>query len=126
MLVKAKSLGQIPFSCLIPRVGLSALCESLSPAVSVLADQIYVSAPQGHCRQKREADSGYPPAMSHFVRAKTFELAQHKPGQMWHLEVSLERARLHLGEGAEPRLVDAEWSTKTFDVAHQSHLSRLT
>src|SRR5271163_4624064 len=59
---------------------------------------------------EREADSGYAPAISHILWSYDIQLAQHKPRQTWHPDVSLERARLRLGEGAEPRLVDAERS----------------
>jgi hypothetical protein len=84
--------------------------KSQSLAVSVPADQIYVGAAQDHCRQKARPIRAIRRLSVTFFGATTFQLAQHKPRQTWHPDVSLERARLRLGEGAEPRLVDAEWS----------------
>ena len=76
--------------------------------------------------QMGEADSGYPPAISHIFGATTFQLAQRKPRQTWHSDVSLERARLRLSEGSSCDLSMRNGPMKTFDVAHQFHLSRLT
>ena len=71
-------------------------------------------------------DSGYPPAISHIFGATTSQLAQRKPRQTWHWDVSLERARLRLSEGSSCDLSMRNGPMKTFDIAHQFHLSRLT
>lgn len=60
----------------------------------------------GRMRGRFGLSAGY----QSFFGATTFQLAQHKPRQTWHPDASLERPRLRLGEWAEPRLVDAEWS----------------
>jgi hypothetical protein len=64
-----------------------------------LADQIYIGAAQGRCRQNARPIRAIRRLSNTFSGAMTFQLAQHKPRQTWHPDVSLERARLRLGEG---------------------------
>jgi hypothetical protein len=82
-----------------------------NPAVSVPADQIHVRAAQGRCRQNPRPIRAIRRLSVTFFGATTFRLAQRKPKPTsWLPDVSLERARLRLGEGVEPRLGDAELS----------------